>query len=236
MNDDVEPPAQRPIRVAVIDDEDLVRRGLAMIVDAQPDMTVVDTAGDGVAALDLLRRRRPDVALLDVQMPRMSGLDVLDEVVRSNLSTAVLVLTTFDLDEYAYAALRAGASGFLLKSASPARLTEAIRAAVAGETTLAPSVIGRLVDQAVRLPPPLADGARPPQLRQLTDRELTVLRIVAEGHSNPEAARLLDVGIATVKTHVNRLLTKLGLRDRVQLVILAYETGLVRAGSRDVQR
>lgn len=220
----------KTITVLVVDDEDLVRRGLAMIIDAQPDMTVVSTAGDGAEAVEIVRKQRPDVVLLDIQMPKVDGLTALSQIVRAGLPTAVLVLTTFDLDEYAYAALRAGAAGFLVKSCSPERLTQAIRAAYEGETALATTVVQRLVDRFVQLPPPVNPNCRPPGLEHLTQREMTVLITVADGLSNAEAARELQVSVATVKTHVNRLLAKLALRDRVQLVILAYESGLIHPG------
>ena len=217
------------MRVVVADDEDLVRGGLAMIIDSQPDLEVVGQAADGRAALDLTRRHRPDVLLLDVQMPGLDGIAAATELRHEALPTAVLVLTTFDLDEYAYAALRAGAAGFLLKTTPPASLHAAIRSVAAGDALLAPSVTRRLVERFVRMPSPQA--GRPAALARLTDRELDVLRAVAQGCSNAEAAAQLHLGESTVKSHLNHLLTKLGLRDRVQAVILAYECGLVAPGA-----
>jgi DNA-binding NarL/FixJ family response regulator len=222
-------PGAPPITVVVADDHDLVRSGLAMIIDAQPGLEVVGQAGNGVDALDLVRTQRPDVLLLDVQMPGMDGISATIELTRQRLPTAVLVLTTFDLDAYAYAALRAGASGFLLKTTPPQQLIEAIRAVAAGESLLAPSVTRRLVERFVQLPAPRTDEP-PAALASLTDRELGVLGLVARGLSNAEIAAVLHVGESTVKSHLNRLLSKLRLHNRVQAVILAYEVGLLSPG------
>jgi DNA-binding NarL/FixJ family response regulator len=223
-----QPDNSRPLRVVVADDHDLVRGGLAMIIDVQPDMTMVGEAGDGAAALRLVRQHRAHVLLLDVQMPGMDGISALAELSRQGLSTAVLVLTTFDRDEYAYAALKAGASGFLLKTTPPRQLVAAIRSVAAGESLLAPTVTRRLVERFVRLPAP--GDACPAALARLTSRELDVLRLVARGCTNSEIAAELFLGESTVKSHLNRLLAKLGLRDRVQAVVLAYESGLVAPG------
>jgi DNA-binding NarL/FixJ family response regulator len=183
--------------------------------------------------LRLVRETRPDVLLLDVQMPEMDGLAATREIGRQQLGVAVLILTTFDLDEYAYAALQAGASGFLLKTSPPGRLAEAIRAVAAGDSPLAPSVTRRLVERFATLPPPAASGIIPPQLAGLSPRELDVLRLVARGRDNREVAAATRLSEATVKTYLTRVVAKLGLRDRVQAVILAYETGLVTPGSSD---
>jgi len=213
------------IRVLLVDDHALARTGFRMVLDAEPDIEVVGEAANGTQAIHSAGRLHPDVVLMDVRMPELDGIAATREV--ANDSTKVLILTTFDLDDYVYDSLAAGASGFLLKDAGPEQLTEAIRVVAAGDALLAPSVTRRLIDDVVgagrrRL-------ARPPELDELTPRELEVLRLVAAGLSNAEIAERLVVEETTVKTHVSRLLAKLGLRDRVQAVIFAYETGLVRA-------
>ena len=210
------------IRVLLVDDHALARTGLRMVLDAEPDIEVVGEAATGTQAIHSAGRLHPDVVLMDVRMPELDGIAATREVVSDN--TKVLILTTFDLDDYVYDSLAAGASGFLLKDAGPEQLTEAIRVGAAGDALLAPSVTRRLIDDLVgagrrRL-------ARPPELDALTPRELEVLRLVAAGLSNAEIAGRLVVEETTVKTHVSRLLAKLGLRDRVQAVILAYEIGL----------
>ncbi|TYB48807.1 response regulator [Actinomadura chibensis] len=220
-----------PIRVALVDDQELVRAGFRMVLDAQPDIEVVGEAGDGVQALELLRGTKADVVLMDVRMPRMDGIEATRNVVAGS-GPKVVILTTFDLDEYAFAAIKAGAGGFLLKDAGPAQLIEAIKSVHSGDAVVAPSTTKRLLDRfAVHLPDAeaKADGA----LESLTEREGEVLRLVARGMSNAEIAARLYVSEATVKTHMGRILMKLGLRDRVQAVVFAYETGLVKSGQGD---
>ena len=209
------------------DDQALVRGGLRMIVDAQADMEVVGEAETGADAVSAAERLEPDVVLMDIRMPELDGISATRRLAeRGPAKTRVLMLTTFDEDALVYEAMRAGASGFLLKSAPPARLAEAVRVVAAGEALLAPSITRRLVEDFVRRPPP---GAEPsPELAALTDREREVLALVARGLSNAEIAAELVVSEATVKTHVNRLLGKLSLRDRVQAVVLAYESGFVQ--------
>jgi DNA-binding NarL/FixJ family response regulator len=219
-----------PIRVLLVDDQALMRLGFAMILDAQDDLEVVGEAGDGVTALAQVRALTPDVVLMDVRMPGMNGIDATARIVELHPDIRVLVLTTFDLDEYAFAALRAGASGFLLKDAGPAELVSAIRAVAAGEAVVAPRVTRRLLEMfAGRLPSSEDPQVTPTDSRldDLTPREIEVLRAVAHGLSNAEIADQLVVTESTVKTHVGRVLAKLGVRDRVQAVIVAYETGLV---------
>ncbi|MFI9010038.1 response regulator [Actinosynnema sp. NPDC053489] len=214
------------IRVLVVDDQEMVREGFSALLDAQPDITVVGSAGDGVAAVAEVRRLRPDVVLMDVRMPGMDGLTatrlLADDPVR------VLVLTTFDLDDYVYEALRAGASGFLLKHAPAGDLLTAVRVVARGDALLAPSVTKRLIEDFVKARP--ARAVRPAALGALTERETEVLRLVARGLSNGEIAAHLVLAEQTVKTHVSRVLMKLGLRDRAQAVIAAYESGLVVPG------
>jgi DNA-binding NarL/FixJ family response regulator len=212
------------IRVLLVDDHALARTGLRMVLDAEPDIEVVGEAGNGRQAIHSVERLKPDVVLMDVRMPEMDGIAATREITGG--PTRVLILTTFDLDEYVYDALAAGASGFLLKDVGPEQLTEGIRVVASGDALLAPTVTRRLIDElvAARKRP----AAAPPELDSLTPREREVLELVAQGHSNFEIAELLVVEETTVKTHVSRLLAKLGLRDRVQAVIFAYETGLVR--------
>jgi DNA-binding NarL/FixJ family response regulator len=217
------------IRVAIADDQTLVRGGFRSILDGQPDIEVVGEAGDGAEAVEAAERLAPDVILMDVRMPGTDGLEATRRIAARGLATRVLVLTTFDVDEYVYEAMKAGASGFLLKTAPPRQLAEAVRTVAAGDEILAPSVTRRLVEQFVRRPPP-GTGV-PARLADLTERELEVLRLVARAKSNAEIAAELFVTEATVKSHVNRLLGKLGLRDRTQAIVLAYETGLVEPGS-----
>jgi DNA-binding NarL/FixJ family response regulator len=217
------------VRVVVADDQLLVRSGFRVLVDSAPDLEVVGEAGDGVEAVEVARLRRPEVVLMDIRMPTMDGLEATRRIVADELLTGVrvLVLTTFDLDEYVYQALRAGASGFLLKDTPPADLLAAIRVVAAGDALLAPRVTRRLIEEFARRPEPAAD---PAALAALTDREREVLTLVARGLSNAELADRLYVSAATAKTHVSRILAKLQARDRAQLVMLAYESGLVRPG------
>ncbi|MBV9857426.1 MAG: response regulator transcription factor [Streptosporangiaceae bacterium] len=218
------------IRVALVDDQELVRAGFRMVLDSQPDMTVVGEAADGGAAVALAREQRADVMVMDVRMPRLDGVEATRRICGAGPLPRVLMLTTFDLDEYAFAALKAGASGFLLKDVPPQELLFAIRSVYSGDSVVAPSTTRRLIDQFVPLLP--ADGAAPAELAGLTEREREVLIQVAGGLSNAEIAQRLFVSEATVKTHVGRILAKLGLRDRVQAVVLAYESGLVQARAR----
>jgi DNA-binding NarL/FixJ family response regulator len=214
------------IRVAVVDDQALVRAGFRMILEAEDDMTVVGEAGDGRDAVELVARARPDVVLMDIRMPVMDGVEATARITTYE-GPRVLMLTTFDLDDYVYAALRAGASGFLLKDTPPELLVDAVRVVAAGEALLAPSVTRRLIEEFARRPAPT--GAVP-GVDQLTEREVEVLRLMARGRSNGEIAEQLYLGETTVKTHVGRILTKLAVRDRVQAVVAAYECGLVVPG------
>jgi DNA-binding NarL/FixJ family response regulator len=220
------------IRIVLVDDQELVRAGFRMVLDAQPDMQVVGEAGDGLGAVDLARRLHADVMVMDARMPRLDGVEATRRIRQVGDLPRVLMLTTFDLDEYAFAALKAGASGFLLKDVPPDELLFAIRAVHSGDSVVAPSTTRRLIDQFAALLPGTAEA--PDELGELTDREREVLTLVAQGLSNGEIARRLFVSEATVKTHVGRVLAKLGLRDRVQAVVYAYEYGLVRAGQRSV--
>jgi DNA-binding NarL/FixJ family response regulator len=214
------------IRVVVADDQDIVRAGFSALLDTQPDITVVGSAGDGAEAVRVCRAERPDVVLMDVRMPAMDGIEATRELAAGDGGgPRVLMLTTFDLDEYVYDALSAGASGFLLKDVTAERLFDAVRVVAAGDALLAPAVTRRLIGEFARLRPRLAPA--PERLRELTPRETEVLRLVAEGLSNGEIAERLVVSEETVKTHVSRVLMKLGLRDRTQAVITAYESGLV---------
>lgn len=221
------------IRVAVVDDEALVRRGLTVLLRMEPDIDVVGEAGDGDGAVALVRREHPDVVLMDIRMPRTDGLTATRTLLAdpATAATRVLVLTTFDLDEHVFAALRAGASGFLPKDTAPEDLLRAIRVIADGEALLAPTVTRRLIEEFVRrAPAPASRGVA--GLDLLTEREVEVLRAVALGRTNAEIAGDLYVSYATVKTHVSRLLAKLQARDRAQLVLLAYESGLVVPGGR----
>jgi DNA-binding NarL/FixJ family response regulator len=224
------------VRVVIVDDQTLVRAGFRMIVEARPDLEVVGEAADGEAAVAVTLEQRPDVVLMDVRMPGVDGLEATRRLMAQpdELRPRVLILTTFDLDEYVYEALRAGAAGFLLKDTPPAQLVEAIRVVASGDALLAPSVTRRLIERFVGMPAPQGRAAAPADatpIRDLTARETEVLRLVARGLSNAEIAASLVVSETTVKSHVGRLLMKLGLHDRVQAVVLAYESGFVTPGA-----
>lgn len=214
------------IRVAVVDDQELSRDGFAMILDLADDMTVVGTAGDGQEGIELVRRERPDVTLMDVRMPRVDGLEATRTICEERLETRVLVLTTYDLDEYVYEALRAGASGFLLKDVSRHTLLDAVRRCHDEDLVLSPTVTGRLVEEYVRRTPRPA----PRVLDRFSPREREILQLVAEGLTNHEIAEGLVVAVPTVKTHISRIMDKIGARDRVHVVIWAYENGVVSPG------
>jgi len=223
------------IGIVVADDHEVVRAGFAALLDTQPDFSVLGTAADGDEAVRVCRDLRPDVVLMDVRMPSLDGIEATRQLADTELAGAddpgprVLILTTFDLDEYVFDALRAGASGFLLKDVTAERLFDAVRVIAAGEALLAPAVTRRLISEFTRLRP-VSGTPRSAVLSALTPRETEVLRLVADGMSNPEIARRLVVTEETVKTHVSRILAKLGLRDRTQAVVAAYETGLVVPG------
>jgi DNA-binding NarL/FixJ family response regulator len=217
------------IKILVVDDQAMVRAGLRMILEAEPDLKVVAEAEDGVKAVSVMRALQPDIVLMDIQMPVMNGLDATRQIVQQRGSaTRVLILTTFERDDYIFEALRAGASGFLLKNAPPEDLVAAVRVVAEGNALLAPSVTRRIISEFARRPvkPDIKK-----ELTGLTEREMEVLRLIARGKTNAEIAGDLIVSEATVKTHVSNLLTKLGLRDRVQAVVFAYESGLVQPGS-----
>jgi DNA-binding NarL/FixJ family response regulator len=216
------------IRVLLVDDQELVRSGFRMILEARDDIDVVGEAANGREAIELAATTSADVILMDVRMPGVDGVEATRTILASGSTARVLVLTTFDLDEYVVQAIRAGASGFLLKDVRPAELVDAIRVVAAGEALLAPTVTRRLLDRFALVVP---DDRTPPSLDGLTERELEILRLVAQGLSNAEIAERLVVGETTVKTHVSAVLRKLGLRDRVQAVIAAYDAGLVRPAS-----
>lgn len=218
-----------PIRVVIADDQALVRAGFQMILTTQADIEVVAEASDGEAAIAAWRRSRPDVIMMDIRMPVLDGLEATRRIMENGgADCRIIILTTFDLDEYVYAALRSGASGFLLKDVSPELLIAAVRQIAVGDALLAPSITRRLVE---RFAKPAAPAVSHRDLTTLTPREMDVLKLIARGLSNAEIADALVVSEATVKTHVARILSKLGLRDRVQAVVLAYEAGIVQVGA-----
>jgi DNA-binding NarL/FixJ family response regulator len=220
--------ARPHVRIVVVDDQEVVRAGFGMLLDTQPDFTVVGSAADGADAIRVCRALRPDVVLMDVRMPVMDGIEATRQITAEagdGDRPRILVLTTFDLDEHVYDALSAGASGFLLKAVTADRLFDAVRVVAAGEALLAPTITRRLIAEFARLRPQASPHSA--TLGALTPRETQVLRLIAEGLSNTEIAGRLVVGEETVKTHVGRVLSKLGLRDRTQAVVLAYESGLV---------
>jgi DNA-binding NarL/FixJ family response regulator len=216
------------IRLLIADDQELVRTGFRVILNAEPDLDVVGEAKDGREAIDAVRSLGPDVVLMDIRMPNLDGIEATRRIAAEESSPRILILTTFDLDEYVYDALRAGASGFLLKDAGADELIHAIRVVAAGEALLAPSITRRLIEDYARRPP---RREQPAALADLTPRELEVLRLLARGLSNADIARELVLGDATVKTHVARIFGKLDLHDRAQAVVLAYESGLVQPGA-----
>ena len=214
------------IRTLIVDDQELIRSGFAMILETDDEIETVGEAADGKEAIAESQRLQPDVVLMDVRMPVMDGIEATRRITKRP-GPRILMLTTFDQDEYIYDAIRAGASGFLLKDVGRSELVHAVRTVAAGDTLLAPAITRRLVEEFVRRPPP---GQMPESIAMLTDREVEILRLVARGLSNAEIASSLAIAETTVKTHVGRMLTKLGLRDRVQAVVLAYESGLVSPG------
>jgi DNA-binding NarL/FixJ family response regulator len=216
------------IRVLVVDDQALVRAGFAKLLEPELDLRVVGEAGDGSEAVDAAARTSPDVVLMDIRMPRLDGIEATRRIRAQPRAPRVLVLTTYDLDEYVFEALKAGASGFLLKDAPADQLVAGLRVVAAGDSLLAPSVTKRLIEEFARRPTPPPEG--PVELAELTAREREILTLIARGMTNSEIAKELVLGESTVKTHVGNILMKLGLRDRVQAVVLAYETGLVRPG------
>jgi DNA-binding NarL/FixJ family response regulator len=217
------------IRVLIADDQALLRGGFRMILESQKDIEVVGEAADGREALERARALEPDVVLMDIRMPELDGLEATRRLMARDDGPRVLILTTFDLDEYVYEAMKAGASGFLLKEVRPEQLADAVRAVAAGETLVAPTITRRLIEEFVSRRPP--GSGTPEQVSELTERELEVLKLVARGLSNAEIAATLFLSEATVKTHVTHVLGKLGLRDRVQAVVLAYECELVLPGA-----
>ena len=221
------------VSIVVADDHEVVRAGFAALLDTQPDFTVLGTASDGAEAVQISRKLRPDVVLMDVRMPGTDGIEATRQLTGGAAGPRVIILTTFDLDEYVYDALCAGASGFLLKDVTAERLFDAVRVVAAGEALLAPTVTRRLISEFARLRP---TAPAPSAVAELTPRETEVLRLLAEGLSNPEISGRLVITEETVKTHVSRVLHKLELRDRAQAVVVAYESGLVRPGSGDQLR
>jgi DNA-binding NarL/FixJ family response regulator len=219
------------VRVVIADDQALVRAGFKMILEAEPEIEVVGEAEDGVEAVELIKRLKPDVALMDIRMPRLNGLEATRQITNGagDVPTRVLVLTTFDLNEYVYEALRAGASGFLLKDVPSEQLVAGIHVVARGEALLAPSITRRLIEEFAKNQP--VEVTPPKEVEELTAREMEVFKLIARGMSNAEVAAELIVSETTVKTHVARILMKLHLRDRVQAVVYAYETGMVQPGA-----
>jgi len=213
--------------VVVADDQAIVRAGFRLLIDSEPDLTVIGEAADGAEAVAVVRKTAPDVVLMDIRMPVMDGIAATRLIAADGAMPRVLILTTFDLDEYVFAALRAGASGFMLKDRPPEELLDAIRVIAAGEALLAPNITRRMIEHFIRQPDPL--GTPPEVLAELTAREREVLALIGTGLSNTEIAGRLVVSVPTAKTHVSRILAKLGARDRAQLVVIAYQSGLVRA-------
>jgi DNA-binding NarL/FixJ family response regulator len=220
---------QSPIRVCIVDDQAMVRQGFGALLDAQPDVSVVGSAEDGADAVALVKRTGPDVVLMDIRMPRLNGLDATREILTmpGDVHPRIIILTTFDADDYVFSALRAGASGFLLKDATADDLVSAVRVVATGEALLSPSITRKLIEDYAARPAP---RKRSSVLNALTERELDVMRQVATGETNAEIAQRLFLSEQTVKTHVSRVLSKLGLRDRTQIVVTAYESGLVSVG------
>jgi DNA-binding NarL/FixJ family response regulator len=216
------------IRAVIADDQMMVREGFSVLLNAQPDIEIVGEAIDGQDAIDKIVALEPDIVLMDIRMPVLNGIEATRQIVRAGLPTRVLVLTTFDLDEYVYEALRAGASGFLLKDSSARQLADAVRIVASGDALLAPTITKRLIGEFARMGPPR--GPNQARLHDLTERETEVLALIAQGLSNAEIAGQLVVAEQTVKTHVGRILVKLGLRDRTQAAVFAYEAGLVTPG------
>ncbi|WP_166872596.1 response regulator transcription factor [Salinibacterium sp. ZJ450] len=226
-------PTTPQLSVLLVDDQPLLRMGFRLVIDAEPDLRVVGEAGDGADAVAAVHELRPDVVLMDVRMPGTDGIEATRRIVEALPETRVIILTTFDLDDYAFAGLRAGASGFLLKDVLPSELLSSIRTVAAGDAALTPRIAHRMLELfAPHLPvkSTAAGNGADPRLSTLTPREIDVLRVLARGHSNAEIATQLFLSEATVKTHIGRILTKLGLRDRVQAVVLAFETALVTPG------
>jgi DNA-binding NarL/FixJ family response regulator len=220
------------VKVLIVDDQALVRAGFRMILESEPDITIVGEAEDGLQAVDATAELRPDVVLMDIRMPNLDGLEATRRILERPGETArVLMLTTFDLDEYVYEALRAGASGFMLKDTPPEQLVSAIQVVASGDALLSPTITRRVIEEFIRRPPTSIATQPSPRLAELTARELEVLGFMARGLSNAEIAKDLFVSETTVKTHVARILMKLDLRDRVQAVVFAYETGIVQPGA-----
>ena len=219
------------IRVLIVDDQALVRAGFKMILESEPEIEIVGEAEDGMQAVDAAQELKPDVILMDIRMPNLDGLEATRRILEGVAAARILMLTTFDLDEYVYEALRAGASGFMLKDTPPEQLVAAIHVVASGDALLSPAITKRVIEEFIRRPPSTIATTPSPKVADLTARELEVLGFMARGLSNAEIAKDLFVSETTVKTHVARILMKLGLRDRVQAVVFAYETGIVQPGT-----